>query len=229
MFRVRLSAAVLSLATIAVVTSAAEAQSITGYNITNALTPNFSGGWNWVYQGNNSNPAGPVTNYTDGHGTLNDGIIGNSTQDTELFKVSDNSVITLFLNGPSKLTSLSIFGGTLFNNVYPGAFKGATINFGGVSATLLSTGFNPVCFNGNCDDVFNFAGTAFDGLSGDVLTLSNITSGQAYYTISEITATGTPSETPSTTVPEPASLALTCLGIMSVGVVARRRGQVTAS
>src|SRR4051812_21231599 len=74
---------------------------IVRYDITNAIVSG-SGGWAHVYTGTITPTSGPetnypVANYRGGGGTLNDGVIGTSVLDTQLFDVGARTVITLHL------------------------------------------------------------------------------------------------------------------------------------
>lgn len=213
----------VAAASFALMAPSAHAQGIIGYDITNARPSGF-GSWSHTYTGSITAPVNGLSNYSGGGGTMNDWTISNSGTDNQLFKVSDNSVITLYLSGTFQLSSLTIFGG-IFENANPGAITGATIGFGGGLATLTSTPINDVCFNYLCDDLFTFAGTSLAGLSGNTITLSNIQSVQQNFNISEISVSGTPLA-PVTAVPEPSSFALFGFGFATVLFAVRNRKRV---
>lgn len=221
-FRTRVLRRLLpAVGAVALLAGEVQAQIIVGYNITNARGSSF-GGWSHSYNGTISAPdANGLRNYSGGtQGSLNNLIVSNTISNNHLFETADNSVITLFLDDTYTLSSLTIRGGELAVNSIPGNLSGATFDFGGGSATLLSTGINPACSGGRtCDDFFSFAGTDVAGRSGSTITLRNITSSSANYNISEINVLAVP----STTVPEPASVALMAAGLGALGIAARRR------
>ena len=202
----------------------AHAQSITGYNVTNARPSGF-GSWTYVYNGTNTDAGNGLRNLTGGGGSLNDGITDVSQNGNMLFQVSDNSVITLFLNANTQLASLTIFGGLWpAPNVTPGTLTGATISFAGQSAALLSTPSGGQCFSGLCNDTFNFAGTVFQGLVGNTIVISNFQGGnlfqnQRFVNAAEISV----SAVSLTAVPEPETLGLMLAGGVMLMLVARRR------
>jgi hypothetical protein len=211
----------LVLAGVMLMSSGAHAQTIVGYNITNAR-PSGYGGWSHSYNGTIAAVGGGLFNYTGGTvGTLNNGLVTSSVSENHLFEVQDNSVITLFLNGTYSLSSLLIRGGTA-NNSGIGQLTGATLAFGGGSAQMTSTPQNPSCQLGNfCDDFFDFSVSSLANRSGTTVTISNVTSAFAEYNIAEIVLVGSP----TTTVPEPASFMLMAAGLGALGVVARRRSR----
>ena len=207
--------------------SAVEAQSIIGYNITN-VRPS-GGGWTHTYNGVATAPVNGLSNYSGGTlGTLNDGSLGNNATGNHLFNIADNTSITFFLSDTYQLSSLTLFGGVFTSfNVIPGALTGATIDFGGGSATLASTPSGAQCSSGGtrCDDIFTFAGTSLAGLSGNTVTVRSFTGGglsggERYFGIAEAAFVGT---APTTTVPEPSSVALMSAGLLAVGTAMRRR------
>jgi len=109
-----------------------------------------------------------------------------------------------------------------------GAITGATIEFGGVSAALSSVAFGVPCSSSGalCDDRFDFTGTPLDGATGDIIILRDFQGGNKigsdfFMGIAEVTFV----VAPTTTVPEPESVALLAAGLGALAVVARRRAR----
>ena len=218
------AAAVLTLAA-----SSVHAQSILRYDINNVRLSGF-GSFTHVYTGGMiTSLGGGLAAYTGGIGSLNDGVTAVGQNGNMLFQASDNTVITLFLSGSTKLSSFTVFGG-LFPaaNILPGTLTGATIKFGGLQAILASTPSGGACFSGQCDDTFNFAGTVFDGVTGSTIEFSNFLggftqSGERFFNASEFSIVAAQS-----TVPEPSSFALMLVGGALVTVVSKRRQRTRA-
>lgn len=215
-------------ALLALLASSAQAQTITGYNLTNARPSGF-GGFTHTYTGTITPIGGGLANYTGGgSGSLNDNLVA-AQNGNMAFQVSDNTTLTLLMSGTFQWSSLTLFGGTPNPpNFLQGALTGATISFGGSSASLTSiaTGVDCTTTGQLCDDRFDFAGTALAGLSGNSITISNfqggfLSGGQRFFTITEVGVTAATS-----VVPEPATVALTGFGVALLGVAARRRRTV---
>jgi hypothetical protein len=201
--------------------SSVQGQVITGYNITN-VRPSGFGGWTHTYTGTITSNGDGTYNYSGGGGTLNDGLFGANSVNSELFLLGDNSVFTLFLDGNYNLANMNLYGSFGEDNYIPGTLTGATIGFGGGSAAITSTPFSvgPSCTSGPCDDAFSFAGTALAGLSGNQITLSDFQGGwSGYYSISEIDA----QSGSATSTPEPSSVVLLFSGLVAVFSGARRK------
>lgn len=139
--------------------------SIAIYDINDAV---LSGHGNWLhsYSGTitpgtsfthlGSNP-GTLATYQGGSGTLNDGVIGGSVSNSQLFitpAASDTTPInpTLFLtldtSQPWLVNKIEIYGGDIGGNSIPGALTALDIgvigpNPGPPSATFATTAFGP--------------------------------------------------------------------------------------
>jgi len=197
---------------------AAQAVSITSYDISYSRLSGY-GGWSHNYSGTIAG-----NSYSGGSGTLNEGIVPNSTDNNHLFVVGDNSIITLYLSSATLVSAIDLFGGSTTNAV-PGTLTGATIAIGGSSLPLTSLAFGGACPSGPCDDRFNLVGTGLDLIPTNAITISNFTGGinlglpTNFYNIAEIQVMGRQA------VPEPGTLALLGLGLL--GLVASRMRKVS--
>ncbi|WP_019025650.1 PEP-CTERM sorting domain-containing protein [Colwellia piezophila] len=185
---------------------------ITGYDISNADISG-NGGWSHVYDGNitlNGNNAtwGSLADYTNGSGTLNDGVLGTDHDNTQLFSTNAGAEITLFLDGFYTIDSLKLFGNNE-NNGIPGGIENVLFTFGGLNDTLVSTPDGK-------NDEFSFGGSLLSGITTNFITLSNFPDGNCCnaYGISEINIMGERVDIDQ--IPEPSTLAIFALGIMGL-------------
>jgi len=155
-----------------------------------------------------------LATYSGGSGTLNDGVIGVSGGDTQLFLASVGPIITLHLSGMVSLNNAEVHGGNFPESIIPGKLDGATFGFGGASVTLGSTPFG-----GDPNDRFSCADTALEGMAGNTLTISNVTGPlfDSSFTITEITLDG------DSAVPEPATCLFLGTGLAMLVAFARLR------
>jgi len=133
-----------------------------GYSINVGRTLNRYGGY-CNFDGNQ------LANYITGIGTLNDGIISD-TSNTHLFTIglADDGLpilpeITLHLNGMFIIDKINVFGGTVEYNAAPGALTSATVEIGGVAVVDL-----PITPIGSANALGIFPNGEFD-LVGTVL------------------------------------------------------------
>ncbi len=217
------AAAVIAAASIS---TAQAAQFVTGYDVNNARASGY-GGWSHTYSGAITSAGGGLSNYTGGNGTLNDGVVSANHSSNQLFRVTDNTSITLHLNSPTFLSELNIFGASGGGNSIPGTLTGATLSFGGQSLVFSSTPWGPSCNGGLCNDRFSFAGTSLENIATNIITLSNFQGGWSnYFNASEISISGVAAVSP---VPEPETYAMLLAGLGLMGGMARRRKQKLAN
>jgi hypothetical protein len=199
--------------------------SIESYDVDN--TSQSFAGWSHNYDGNII-PDADLYDYTDGSGTLNDGVIGTAVDNTHLFVVDNDSSITVYFNSSFSLESLSLYSFGPTSNGIPGNISGALITMSGVSQFFNTSGFGPANPDGNngrdhSHEFIDFSGSLLDGLSASSLTISEVqTEGRYtdYFSISEIEVTG--SSIRETEVSEPSALAILGLVIVSMLRIKRK-------
>ncbi len=208
---------------------------ITGYNVENAA-PSGTGGWSHDYDGNIIDVGNGLRDYEGGTGTLADGVIGNSVLTTQLFRITDNTSITVFLDDYYAINSVSLFGGPT-SNVIPGQITEATFTFPNLYLGSTKTGipFGDLNSEGTpVNDLFefnyyepyypefgNFRPPGYLYEYNDFMpfvnqfTISNVSGDWGgYYSITEIQVSA---------VPEPSTYALMLGGLGLVGFMAMRR------
>lgn len=218
---------------------------ITGYDIINAVLSGH-GNWSHTYDGTIT-PGDPFVNNTwpgttalysgVGSGTLNDGIIGGSVGNTQLFVTPAPTSDPDFLIGPEITLTLSfaytidtieIYGGNITNNDVPGAITGVTVglldhNFVYHEEVFSTVAFGTV-FSGlgvPVNDRISLIGSSLEGIPAYAVTLYDFQGNVAnWISITEITLDGQ-RYTDGSPIPEPATLGLVALAL--AGLTWRRR------
>jgi len=154
---------------------------IVGYDILDAPEAG-SGGWSHTYDGTytptRTDPiqGSTVGNYSDGSGTLNDGIISSSIFETHLFFIAGRGApaITLRLPSPTQIESIEIYGGNIGGNFFPGLINELTVGVEGAQARLATTGFGDLSSaNIPFNDRLTLTGTPLAEVSTNTVVLSD--------------------------------------------------------
>lgn len=211
-------------ATISGVALAASAQAATiiSYDVTNASLSGF-GGWAHTYNGTIAG-----STYSGGSGTLNDGAIGTSEVNTQLFETNLTPTITAFLDSATTIGTIDVLTG-LFPNSIPGNIVGFTVTIGVNSAAYTTTGFGSIQGNGYFQNQRITLTGQLASTATTSFTLSNfITAPGSFdfvFAIGELAVTGQ-QVTPA--VPEPATWAMMMTGFGLVGGAMRYRRRKTS-
>ena len=228
--------------------AAVQAQSIASYDLLNVVSPRIIYG-SPDYNGTIT-PTGknsefnygccgmfypPLSNYTGGSGTLNNGADLDRDGLHAVISEKDHSAIVLHLSAASTIHTIDFFsptsaGAGLMH--FSGLLAGATISFGGQSLALDSTAWGPKCLVELCNDRFSLLGTSLDGLVTDTITINNFkihpSPSQQLFNVGEITVNGAangglPAIPNIPAVPEPQTYAMLLSGLGVAGFMVRRR------
>ncbi len=196
---------------------------VESYDITNTNLSTY-GHWQHTYDGTMTLD-GASYDYTNGSGTLNDGVIGTTVVNTHLFNSNLNSVITLFFSETVTLSNFNLYSFAHGDNRIPGNISDIKIHYNNALYSLTSTGFGgPSTGNANSHEAFDVSGSVLDGLALDQLTFSinttTLSSSSGNYSISEVEVFGEASGQGNVSVPEPSTLAIFALGM--IGLASRR-------
>lgn len=192
------------------------AVTVIGYDVTNSV-PSGYGLWSYYYLGTMTNNGG-LLNYAGGSGSMNNGVIENSPQGTQLFLVYDNPIITVYLDGTYNVSTIELFGGDIPYNEIPGILTGWTVGIGDTSQYYSSTPF------GNTNDYVTLNAEQ-QAIATNKFTLSGFTTDQSnvwknYFSIAEIRDDAQGQAAP---VPEPATMLLLGTGLIGLAELARRK------
>ncbi len=200
-----------------------KAQTIASYDIENARPQNY-GHWSNTYSGLITPAKTPgLFNYTGGSGTLNDGIIPNRVENTQLIFTTDNPIITLHLSEKSTINELNFYSMLTAGNASAGNLQSATISYGGKSATIQAVNWGPLCnFPLSCNNKLNLTNTILNGVETDTIIISNFlvkNKVTPLYSIGEILLNGS-SVSP---VPEPGIYGMLLVGLALIYLNSRRK------
>ena len=141
-----------------------------------------SGGWAHTYTGTITPTIVPgvnsqVANYAGGGGTLNDGIIGGTVLNTQLFDVAAGSIITLHFADVQRIDEISLFGGDIPGNSVPGSLRGTvTVTANGVTAAVPAQPFGRLSAIGiPVNDHLALAGTPLEGILARSISRPSVT------------------------------------------------------
>jgi hypothetical protein len=148
----RQSILVLAMAAVLATVSAwADPIPITSYDI-NSTFPAGYGGWHHTYDGTITNIGNDTDfhtnydlyNYTNGNGTLNDGIVGSSEDDTHLFAFPVLPSLTIYFDDYSYINTIQLLSwGPEPSNEAAGSIAGVDITINGNTQYFNASGFGP--------------------------------------------------------------------------------------
>ncbi len=208
--RIALAATVLGIVAAGAATPAADAEpiGISGYDLVDSPVSG-SGGWAHNYTGTieptGTDPVQEATlaTYTGGSGTLNDGAIGTTTSDSQLFFTGTRAhpTITLHLPQASYVDTIDIYGGDIDFNAIPGALTRLTVSIAGTTAGITTEPFGDPAVN----DRVALAPTPLSQIPTDTIVLSATSAelfGQPFdqFSITEIKIDGRPVREPEVMV-----------------------------
>lgn len=188
---------------------------IESYDIAGARISGW-GSWWHVYDGQitprDNDPT--LADYSGGGGTLNDGLVSDSSLDNHLLRTADAPVITLHLAAPARIADIAILGGDYLNNTHVGSLSAWSVTIAGQTQHFASVGFGAQCQSHRCDDRVSLVGSGLDTLWTQTVVLSGFVAANAHFAATEIQLSAAP-------VPEAPAGALLALGLAALAL--RRR------
>jgi hypothetical protein len=160
---------------------------IASYDVSVTPASGF-GGWGHAYTGaitdtgrsitGSTGCPCPIVSETGGSGALYDGVISTDIGSTHLFSYGvDTSgealdpVITLHLAETTPVGRISLYGGYIGGNIYPGAIVSATVEIEGQSVTLTTDGGGDPTL-----DVLDLTGTGLELIATDTIVIRDVRS-----------------------------------------------------
>lgn len=153
-----------------------------------------------------------LADYSGGGGTLNDGLVADSSFGNHLLRTADAPIITLHLAAPARIGEILILGGDYLNNAHVGALSAWSVTIGGQTQHFVATGFGAPCQQHRCDDRVSLLGSGLEDLWTQTVVLSGFAAGNGHFAATEIVLSA---------VPEVPTAALLALGL--AGLASRRR------
>ncbi len=219
------TASIFGLASLCfVATSNAAPIGISAYDAINTQPAGF-GGWNHNYTGTITNNLDGTVNETGGSGTLNDGLIGTSEQDTHFLYTYDNTSFDLYLSQAEYVNTISLYSFFGFSPV-PGNITGVNVTINGNTGTFATTGFGPLNpFNLQLShELIDLTGSGLETLLTSQITLSGFVSNGwfMYASISEIEVNGVSNQNNPTPTPEPSTMILLGTGVAALALFRKK-------
>ena len=206
------------------ISTSGDVVTITQYDVEEAANDTF-GGWLHFYDGDVTGIGTgiahefgfEIVNYTGGSGTLNDGVLGTGTNNTELFANNNdaNPRIRLQLDGHYRITDITLHSFAGLNTI-PGSIAEVSLSINGMQESFATSG--GIAPGDDSQEFIDLNGSTLASKVTDEIVLSDFVSDGSspfheMFAISEIVVRGVQ-------IPEPGLLPI---GLVITGGLAFRR------